>query len=213
MDRCARSSAQCGERWCHRAIAFRVIAAMRSGGKCRLRRRPRPRSVSLAAQCSAVRDRDAFRDRDRARAPMQKSARTIRHAVHPLKGEPTPACVTPSRAETACPLAGWATIAIFEEQRQKHVIRRASATRSNAARSWKEIPHQRLIEGGIVPQNLGKIFARENGIGATNQSSQEAIQLLQVHRTFVSKALKKRAQASEFLLGQRLRLHGLRLLS
>src|SRR5258708_38713188 len=69
-----------------------------------------------------------------------------------------------------------------------------------------------VLKDEIVPQNLRKIFARENEIGAADQSSQEAIQLFQVHRTFDCKAFKNRAQAIAFFISQWLWLHGASLL-
>src|SRR5258708_11597443 len=65
-----------------------------------------------------------------------------------------------------------------------------------------------ILKNETIPQNLWEVFAREDAIGTTDQSGQEAIQLFQVHRMLVSEALEYRAQTIAVLIGQRLFLHG-----
>ena len=50
--------------------------------------------------------------------------------------------------------------------------------------------------------NHRKIFAGAHNLGTANQSSQEAIQLFEVHRMLVVKATKNPAEALEFGIGQ-----------
>ncbi len=65
-----------------------------------------------------------------------------------------------------------------------------------------------VLNNEIIPQDLWKVFARENVFGTTDQSSQEAIQLFQAHRTLISEALEYRAQAIAFFVSQWLWFHG-----
>jgi len=106
------------------------------------------------------------------------------------------------------------SVLIFEQQWQINVIRMQSVGNHvpMADDQGQEILQDGLrgeaVPGNeIVPPNLRKVFARKNDFGTANQSSQEAIQLLQVHRTLISQAFECRAQAIAFFIRQRLWLH------
>ena len=59
-----------------------------------------------------------------------------------------------------------------------------------------------VIKNHIASANPGKIFAGTHNLGTANQSSQEAIQLFEVHRVLVVKASQNPAEAFEFGIGQ-----------
>ena len=59
-----------------------------------------------------------------------------------------------------------------------------------------------VIKNHIASENHRKIFAWTHNLGTADQSGQEAIQLLEVHRLPVVKASQNPAEAFEFGIGQ-----------
>ena len=59
-----------------------------------------------------------------------------------------------------------------------------------------------VLKNHIASANHRKIFAWAHNLGTANQSSQEAIQLFEVHRGLVVKATQNPAEALEFGIGQ-----------
>ena len=59
-----------------------------------------------------------------------------------------------------------------------------------------------VLKNHIVSANHRKIFAWAHNLGTANQSSQEAIQLFEVHRVLIVKATKNPGEALEFGIGQ-----------
>ena len=52
-----------------------------------------------------------------------------------------------------------------------------------------------MLGNYLVPQNLGKVLARENDIRTANQGGEKAVKLFQIHRALVPKALENLLQA------------------